>query len=51
VGGSNPEAEYEETMTKAAGFLAALNQPPMNTNKHGLQKSLFHLRIVRTNAG
>jgi hypothetical protein len=25
VAGSNPAAEYEETLAKAAGFLAALN--------------------------
>jgi anthranilate/para-aminobenzoate synthase component I len=25
VADSNPEAEYEETLAKAAGFLAALN--------------------------
>ncbi len=36
VADSNPEAEYEETLAKAAGFLAALNQPPINTDKHGL---------------
>lgn len=27
VAESNPEAEYQETLAKAAGFLAALNQP------------------------
>jgi para-aminobenzoate synthetase component 1 len=33
VADSNPEAEYEETLAKARGFLAALdlNQPRMNT--------------------
>ena len=36
VADSNPEAEYEETLAKAAGFLAALNQPRMNTDEHGL---------------
>jgi para-aminobenzoate synthetase component 1 len=36
VADSNPEAEYEETLAKAAGFLAAINQPRMNTDKHGL---------------
>jgi para-aminobenzoate synthetase component 1 len=37
VADSNPEAEYEETLAKAAGFLAALNQPRMNTDEHGLR--------------
>jgi anthranilate/para-aminobenzoate synthase component I len=32
VADSNPEAEYEETLAKAAGFLAALNRPQMNTD-------------------
>ena len=32
VADSNPEAEYEETLAKAAGFLAALNQPRMDTD-------------------
>jgi para-aminobenzoate synthetase component 1 len=36
VADSNPEAEFEETLAKAAGFLAALNQPQMNTDEHGL---------------
>jgi len=36
VADSNPDAEYEETLAKAAGFLAALNQPRMNTDGHGL---------------
>ena len=36
VADSNPEAEYEETLAKAAGFLAALNQPRMDTDGHGL---------------
>jgi len=36
VADPNPEAEYEETPAKAAGFLAALNQPRMNTDGHGL---------------
>ncbi len=36
VADSIPEAEYEETLAKAAGFLAALNQPRMDTDKHGL---------------
>jgi anthranilate/para-aminobenzoate synthase component I len=36
VADSNPKAEYEETLAKAAGFLAALNQPRMNTDEHGL---------------
>jgi para-aminobenzoate synthetase component I len=36
VADSNPEAEYEETLAKAAGFLAAINQPRMDTDKHGL---------------
>jgi len=30
VADSNPEAEYEETLAKAAGFLAALHQPRMD---------------------
>ena len=28
VADSNPEAEYDETLSKAAGFLAALNWQP-----------------------
>jgi para-aminobenzoate synthetase component 1 len=36
VADSIPEAEYEETLAKAAGFLAALNQPRMDTDEHGL---------------
>jgi para-aminobenzoate synthetase component 1 len=36
VADSNPEAEYEETLAKASGFLAALNQPRMDTDGHGL---------------
>jgi anthranilate/para-aminobenzoate synthase component I len=36
VADSNPEAEYEETLAKAAGFLAALDQPRMDTDGHGL---------------
>jgi len=32
VADSNPAAEYEETLAKAAGFLAALNQPRMDTD-------------------
>ncbi len=37
VADSNPEAEYEETLAKAAGFLAALklNQPRLETDKSG----------------
>jgi anthranilate/para-aminobenzoate synthase component I len=37
VADSNPEAEYEETLAKAAGFLAALNQPRINTDGHELK--------------
>jgi para-aminobenzoate synthetase component 1 len=36
VADSNPEAEYEETLAKAAGFLAALNRPQINTDEHRL---------------
>ena len=36
VADSNPEAEYGETLAKAAGFLAALNQPRMDTDEHRL---------------
>lgn len=36
VADSNPAAEYEETLAKAAGFLAALNQPRLDTDEHGL---------------
>jgi hypothetical protein len=32
VADSNPAAEDEETPAKAAGFLAALNQPRMDTD-------------------
>jgi anthranilate/para-aminobenzoate synthase component I len=48
VADSNPEVEYEETLAKAAGFLAALNQPRMNRDRHGLPKPLFHPRITQT---
>jgi para-aminobenzoate synthetase component I len=37
VADSNPEAEYEETLAKAAGFFAAVKQPRMDTDKHGLK--------------
>jgi para-aminobenzoate synthetase component I len=37
VADSQPEAEYEETQAKAAGFLAALNHPRMNMDKRGLE--------------
>jgi len=40
VADSNPEAEYEETLAKAAGFLAALNQPRMDTDGHGFTKCI-----------
>jgi anthranilate/para-aminobenzoate synthase component I len=36
VADSNPAAEYEETLAKAAGFLAALDQPRMITDDPGL---------------
>jgi para-aminobenzoate synthetase component 1 len=39
VADSSPEAEYEETLAKAAGFLAALNQPQMHTDAHGLRRN------------
>jgi len=39
VADSNPEAEYEETLAKAAGFLAALNQPRMDTDGHGFEQA------------
>jgi para-aminobenzoate synthetase component 1 len=35
VADSSPQAEYEETLAKAAGFLAALNQLRMDTDEHG----------------
>src|SRR5690348_3207950 len=38
VADSNPEAEYEETLAKAAGFLAALNQPRVEMDEHGLMR-------------
>jgi uncharacterized membrane protein YphA (DoxX/SURF4 family) len=38
VADSNPEAEYEETLAKAAGFLAALN----------LEAGAKSLRMVRS---
>jgi para-aminobenzoate synthetase component 1 len=37
VADSKPEAEYEETLAKAAGFLSAMNQPRMDTDEHGLR--------------
>jgi para-aminobenzoate synthetase component 1 len=37
VADSKPEAEYEETLAKAAGFLSALDQPRMNAEAHGLR--------------
>jgi hypothetical protein len=36
VADSNPAAAYDETLAKAAGFLAALNQPRMDTDEQGL---------------
>jgi len=39
VADSNPEAEYEETLAKAAGFLAALNQPRTNITEHELKQA------------
>jgi hypothetical protein len=33
VADSIPAAEYEKTLAKAAGFLAALNQPRMDTDE------------------
>jgi para-aminobenzoate synthetase component 1 len=36
VADSIPEAEYDETLAKARGFLAALNQSRMDTDGHGL---------------
>jgi para-aminobenzoate synthetase component I len=33
VADSNPDAEYEETLAKAGGFLAALNQPRTPTDR------------------
>jgi para-aminobenzoate synthetase component 1 len=50
VADSNPEAEYEETLAKAAGFLAALDHPGMDMDEHGLPKPLFYPRITRKNA-
>ena len=42
VADSNPEAEYEETLAKGAGFFEALNfQPRMNTDEHGLTEKSF----------
>src|SRR5690242_15799021 len=38
VADSSPEAEYEETLAKAAGFLAALNQPRVEMDEHGLMR-------------
>ncbi|MBC8094507.1 MAG: aminodeoxychorismate synthase component I [Akkermansiaceae bacterium] len=35
VADSNPEAEYEETLAKARGFLGALNQPTLETEEAG----------------
>jgi para-aminobenzoate synthetase component 1 len=39
VADSNPLAEYEETLAKAAGFLAVLNQPRMDTDGRGLKQA------------
>ena len=39
VADSNPESEYEETLAKAAGFLAALNQPRMDMDGHGFKQA------------
>jgi aminodeoxychorismate synthase component I len=39
VADSKPEAEYEETLAKAAGFLTALNQPRMDTDGHELKQA------------
>ena len=41
VADSNPEAEYDETLAKAAGFLAALNGPRLNyAKKPSLKRDL-----------
>jgi len=37
VADSKPEAEYEETLAKAAGFLSAMNQPRMDSDGLGLK--------------
>jgi len=42
VADSQPEAEYEETLAKAAGFLAALHQPQMDTDERRLSETLFY---------
>ncbi len=39
VADSNPEAEYEETLAKAAGFLAALIQPRVDTDEYRLRRT------------
>jgi para-aminobenzoate synthetase component 1 len=44
VADSNPEAEYEETLAKAAGFLAAMNRPRMDADEHG---SAARIEIAR----
>jgi para-aminobenzoate synthetase component 1 len=45
VADSKPEAEYEETLAKAAGFFGAINQFPMNTDAHGLKARKEGLKI------
>jgi para-aminobenzoate synthetase component 1 len=45
VADSKPEAEYEETLAKAAGFLNAINQPRMDTDEHGLKARKDWLKI------
>src|SRR5438128_6730548 len=37
VADSNPDAEYEETLAKAAGFLAVLSQPGIVTGEKQLR--------------
>ncbi len=38
VADSNSEAEYEETLAKARGFIAALEQPPRMNPKHRIEE-------------
>lgn len=49
VADSQPGAEYEEILAKAAGFLSALNQPQMDADKHGLSSPQFETRVAEFN--
>ena len=50
VADSNPEAEYEETLAKAAGFLAAMNQPRMDTDDTDCRREVIRYKWKRSDS-